>query len=120
MVCHHVFHRSDRDVRREAERRTRQDSAPGVDQVTAKQYAEHLDEQLRDRHARRRDKREVAPPVERVWSAKAGGQKRPRSKACCEDKMVPRAVGRSFEAIVEPALQAFAQGLRRGPRAQQA
>jgi RNA-directed DNA polymerase len=37
MVFNNVFHLIDQDFLREAYRRTRKDSAPGVDQVTAKQ-----------------------------------------------------------------------------------
>ena len=57
MVFDNVFHLIDRDFLREAYRRTRKHSAPGVDQVTAKQYAEHLEENLRDLHERLRDNR---------------------------------------------------------------
>ncbi len=66
MVFDIVFHVIDRDFLREAYRLTRKSSAPGVDTVTAQQYAENLDENLRDLHERLRDNRYVAPPVERV------------------------------------------------------
>ena len=82
MVFNNVFHLIDRDLLREAYRRTRKDSAPGVDQVTAKQYAANLEEKLRDLHERLRDNRYVAPPVERVWIEKDDGKKRPISKPC--------------------------------------
>ena len=57
MVCNNVFHLIDRAFLREASRQTRKNSAPGVDQVTAQQYAEHLDDNLRDLHERLRDNR---------------------------------------------------------------
>ena len=120
MVFNNVFHLIDGDVLREAYRRTRKDRAPGVDKVTAKQYAENLDEHLRDLHERRRANRYVAPPVERVWIEKEGGKKRPISKPCFEDKMVQRAVVMILEAIFEPAFQAFSHGFRRGHSAHQA
>ena len=120
MVFNNVFHLIDRDFLREAYRRTRKDSAPGVDKVTAKQYAEHLDENLRDLHERLRANRYVAPPVERVWIEKEGGKKRPISKPCFEDKIVQRAVVMILEAIFEPAFQAFSHGFRRGHSAHQA
>jgi hypothetical protein len=41
----------------EAYRQTQKSSAPGMDQVTAKQDAEHLAENLRDLHERLRDHR---------------------------------------------------------------
>ncbi len=48
MVFNNVFHLIDRDFLLEAYRLTRKNSAPGVDKVPAKQYAEHPDENLRD------------------------------------------------------------------------
>ena len=57
MVFNNVFHLMDRDFLREAYRQTRKSSAPGMDQMTAKQYAENLEDNLRDLHERLRDKR---------------------------------------------------------------
>ena len=57
MVINNVFHLMDRDFLREAYRQTRKSSAPGMDQMTAKQYAENLEDNLRDLHERLRDKR---------------------------------------------------------------
>jgi len=57
LVFNNVFPLIDHDFLRAAYRRTRKDSAPGVDKVTAKQYAANLDENLRDLHERLRVKR---------------------------------------------------------------
>ena len=57
MVFNNGFHLLDRDFLQEASRRTRKDSAPGVDQVTAKQYAEPREANLRDLHERWQDNR---------------------------------------------------------------
>jgi hypothetical protein len=57
MVFNNVFHLMDREFLREAYRQTRKSSVPGVDQVTAKQYAENLEDNLRDLHERLRDHR---------------------------------------------------------------
>ena len=67
MVFNNVFHLIDYEFLREAYRQTCKSSAPGVDKVTAAQYAANLDENLRDLHERLRANRHVAPPVERVW-----------------------------------------------------
>ncbi len=120
MVFNNVFHLIDRDFLLEAYRQTRKNSAPGVDKVTAKQYAETLDENLRDLHERLRDNRYVAPPVERVWIEKGEGKKRPISKPCFEDKIVQRAVVMLLEAIFEPDFHAFSHGFRKGHSAHQA
>ena len=45
MVFNNVFHLIDQEFLLEASRQTQKSSAPGMDQVTAQQYAEHLDEQ---------------------------------------------------------------------------
>jgi hypothetical protein len=57
MVFNNVFHVIDQDFLLEAYRQTQKSSAPGMDQVTAKQDAEHLAENLRDLHERLRDHR---------------------------------------------------------------
>jgi hypothetical protein len=57
MVCNNVLHVIDQAVLREAYRLTRKHSAPGVDQGTATQYAEPLDDNLRDLHERLRANR---------------------------------------------------------------
>jgi len=57
MVFNNVFHLIDRAFLREASHQTHTSSAPGMDQVTAQQYAENLDENLRELHERLRDNR---------------------------------------------------------------
>jgi len=120
MVFNNVFHLMDREFLLEAYRQTRKSSAPGVDQVTAKQYAENLADNLRDLHERLRDNRYVAPPVERVWIEKEDGKKRPIGKPCFEDKIVQRAVVMILEAIFEPDFHAFSHGFRKGHSQHQA
>jgi RNA-directed DNA polymerase len=120
MVFNNVFHLIDRDFLLEAYRHTRKNSAPGIDQVTATQYAEHLDANLRDLHERLRDNRYVAPPVERVWIEKEGGKKRPIGKPCFEDKIVQRAVVMILEAIFEQDFHPFSHGFRKGHSPHQA
>jgi RNA-directed DNA polymerase len=120
MVCNNVLHVIDRDFLRDAYRQTRKSSAPGVEKVTAKQYAAHLEANLRDLHERVRDNRYVAPPVERVWIEKDEGKKRPISTPCCADKIVQRAVVRILEAIFEQDFHAFSHGFRKGHSQHQA
>src|SRR5919109_3925849 len=120
MVFNNVFHLIDRDFVLEAYHQTQKSSAPGMDQVTAKQYAENLDENLRDLHERLRDNRSVAPPVERVWIEKDDGKKRPIGKPCFEDKIVQRAVVMILEAIFEHDFHAVSHGFRKGHSPHQA
>ena len=109
-----LAHVIDEDFLREAYRHTSTSSAAGIDGVTAKPYAEHLDEHLRDLHARLRRGCYQAPPVERVWLEKDDGGQRPLGKPTFEDNMVPRAVARRLEAIDEQDLQDSSSGFRRG------
>jgi len=120
MVFNNVFHLIDCEFLREAYRQTRKSSAPGVDQVTAKQYAENLEANLQDLHGRLRDNRYVAPPVERVWIEKEDGKKRPIGKPCFEDKIVQRAVVMILEAIFDHDFYAFSHGFRKGHSQHQA
>jgi retron-type reverse transcriptase len=101
-----LAHRIDEDFRHEAYRRTSKSSAPGIDGVTAQSYAEHLDENLHDWHARRRSGRDQAAPVERVWIEKDDGGQRPIGQPAFEDKIVQRAVAMRLEAIYEQAFHA--------------
>jgi len=77
MVFDNLYHLIDVDFLREAYRLTRKDAAPGVDKVTAKEYAKDLEANLGDLHERLRLNLYVAPPGERVWIDKEGGKKRP-------------------------------------------
>ena len=119
-VFTNLAHLIDADFLREAYHRTRKDSAPGIDRVTAQDYAEHLDENLRDLYDRLRNGRYQAPPVERVWLDKEDGKKRPIGKPTFEDKIVQRAVAMLLGAIYEQDFQDFSYGFRAGRSPHQA
>jgi len=107
-----LAHKMDVDLLREAYRRVRKSGAPGVDGVTAQEYAANLEENLRDLHERLRRGRYKAPPVERVWLDKEDGRKRPLGKPTFEDKIVQKAVAMLLEAVYEPEFYAFSHGFR--------
>jgi len=109
-----LAHLIDVDFLREAYHRPRKSSAPGIDGVTAKEYAEHLDENLHDLHERLRSGGYQAPPVERVWLDKADGGQRPIGKPTFEDKIVQRAVAMLLEAIYEQDFCDSSYGFRQG------
>jgi RNA-directed DNA polymerase len=109
-----LAHLIDEDFLREAYRHTRKSSAPGIDGVTAQTYAEHLDENLRDLHARLRSGRYQAAPVERVWIEKDDGGQRPIGKPAFEDKIVQRAVAMRLEAVYEQDFYDGSYGFRPG------
>lgn len=113
-VFTNLAHLIDVDFLREAYRQTRKSSAAGIDGVTAKQYAEHLDENLRDLHERLRSGRYQAAPVVRVWIEKEDGGRRPIGKPVFEDKIVQRAVAMLLEAIYEQDFSDSSYGFRPG------
>jgi group II intron reverse transcriptase/maturase len=109
-----LAHLIDEDFLREASRRTSKSSAAGIDGVTAKQYAEPLEEHLRDLPERRRSGGYQAAPVERVWIEQADGGQRPIGKPAFEDKIVQRAVAMLLEAIYEQDVHDGSYGFRQG------
>ncbi len=120
MVFTTLAHVMDVDFLREAYHRTRKDSAPGIDGVTAEQYAAHLDENVRDLHERLRSGRYQAPPVKRHWLAKADGSQRPLGLPTFEDKIGQRAVTMLLGAIYEEDFHDLSHGFRPGHSAHQA
>lgn len=120
MTFNNLYHLIDPELLMEAYHRTNKSSAPGVDKVTAKEYAEALYENLHDLHERLKSNRYVAPPVERVWIEKEGGKQRPIGKPCFEDKIVQRAVVMILGAIFEPIFLPFSHGFRKGHSQHQA
>ena len=121
MVFNNLHYLIDKDFLFEAFNCTRKDGAPGVDKVTAKEYAKNLEENLSDLHGRLRDNRYVAPPVERVWIDKDGGEKkRPIGKPTFEDKIVQRAVVMILNAIYSHDFYDFSHGYREGHSQHQA
>ena len=104
----------DMDFLREAYQRMRKDSAPGIDGVTAEEYAEHLEENLRDPHERIQSGRYIAPPVKRRWLDKEDGSQRPIGMPTFEDKIVQRAVAWLLRAIYEQDFYECSYGFREG------
>ncbi len=116
-LAHHI----DVDWLREAYRRTRKDGAPGVDGQDAKQYAEHLEDNLRRLLDRAKDGSYRAPPVRRVHIPKGdGSQTRPIGIPTFEDKVLQRAVTMLLEAVYEQSFHDFSYGFRPGRSAHQA
>ena len=115
-LAHHI----EVDFLREAYYRTSKRSAPGVDGVTAQQYAENLDDNLSHLQERLRAGRYKAPPVKRAWREKDDGSLRPIGMPAFEDKIVQRAVTMLLEAIYERDFYPFSYGFRPRRNAHQA
>jgi len=120
MVFNNLYHRINVYLLREAYRKTRKDVSPGMDKVTAKQYAENLEGNLENLCDRLRTGTYKAPPVERVWIDKENGKKRPIGKPTFEDKIVQRAVAMVLQEIYDVDFHDFSYAFRKGRSQHQA
>jgi len=91
-------------------------AAPGVDEVTCDQYAENLEANLVDLHARVHAGTYRALPSRRKYIPKADGKQRPLGIAAIEDKVVQAAVVAILTPIYEAEFLGFSYGFRPGRR----
>lgn len=119
-VFNNLFHHINDENLRQAFRAIDGSKAVGVDNVTKKQYAESLDENLRDLKDRLhlgtyrpQAKREVHIP-------KSNGSTRPIAIGCFEDKIVEWVTGKILESIYEPVFIDNSFGFRPRKRADDA
>ena len=115
-----LAHLIDVDLLREAFKKTRKDSATGVDGITAAKYGKNLEANLVDLHRRLKENSYKAPPVKRCWIDKDDGSKRPLGLPTFEDKIVQRAVSMVMSAIYEQDFHDFSHGFREGHSPHQA
>ncbi|HKS96217.1 MAG TPA: group II intron reverse transcriptase/maturase [Terriglobia bacterium] len=112
----------DLDWLREAYRRTRKDSAVGVDGQTAADYEQDLEGNLQRLLDGAKSGTYRAPPVRRVHIPKAGSttETRPIGIPTLEDKVLQRAVVMLLEPVYETAFHDGSYGFRPGRSAHQA
>ena len=120
MVFTTLIHHIDVDFLKEAYWRTSKTAAPGLDGLTAKDYAVNLDENLQALHDRMRSGQYRAPPVKRVWLDKDDGKKRPIGIPEFEDKIVQRSIAMLLGAVYEQDFYDFSYGFRPGRSAHNA
>src|ERR1700726_3178627 len=87
-------------------------AAPGVDEMTWTEYAEHLEASLVDLHARVHTGAYRALPSRRKYIPKADGRQRPLGIAAIEDKIVQAAVVAILTPIYEEDFLGFSYGFR--------
>jgi RNA-directed DNA polymerase len=115
VVITSLSHHIDKEFLREAYARTRKDGAAGVDEVTAKEYEERLEENLESLLNRFKSGTYRAQPVRRVHIPKAGSNKtRPIGIPTFEDKILQRAVKMVMEAVYEQDFLDCSLGYRPG------
>ena len=116
-LAHHI----DVEWLRQAYRRTRKDSARGVNDQGAEQYAAQLEDNLRSLLGRAKSGRYRAPPVRRVHIPKGAGlETRPIGIPTFEDKVLQRAVAMVIGEVYEQEFHDFSYGFRPGRSAHQA
>jgi len=116
-TLHHVI---DLEWMKEAYRLTRKDGAPGIDGVTAADYATNLEANLLDLLDRIKSGRYKAPPVRRTYIPKADGSRRPLGIPTFEDKLAQRATLMVLEAVYEQDFLSCSYGFRPGRSAHKA
>lgn len=116
-LAHHI----DLEWLREAYRRTRKDAATGIDGVTASEYEEDLEGNLRSLLGRAKSGTYRAPPVRRVYIPKGSGKDlRPLGIPTLEDKVLQRAVVMVLEPLYEQEFLPCSYGFRPGRSPHQA
>ena len=109
-----LLHHVNVDVLRAGFLSLKRSAAPGVDELTWDRYAEDLEANLVDLHARVHAGRYRALPSRRSYIPKADGRPRPLGIAALEDKIVQAAVVMLLTPIFEAAFLGFSYGFRPG------
>jgi group II intron reverse transcriptase/maturase len=109
---HSLAHLIDVPALERAFRRSREDSAPGVDGVTKEQYEQDLERNLQDLHERMKARRYRHQPIQRVHIPKNQGKTRPIGISAFEDKLVQDVVREVLEAVYEQDFLDCSYGFR--------
>ncbi len=119
-IFHTLGYLIDEELLYAAYSRVRKDGAPGVDRMTAEEYAKDVHTRLHDLCDRLKSKRYRATAVKRVWIPKDDGLWRPLGIPIFEDKIVQRATFMLLEPIFEQDFYDFSYGFRPGKSAHDA
>lgn len=104
----------DEGILRACWRDIRKDAAYGVDRVSAQEYEEELEENIRQLVERLKGKRYRAKLIRRQYIPKGGGKARPLGILVVEDKLLQLAVARILGAIYEQDFLRCSYGYRPG------
>src|SRR3974377_1385484 len=115
-----LLHHINIDVLRASFFGLKKTAAPGVDEMTWSEYAEHLEANLLDLHARVHTAAYRGVSPRRKYIPKADGRQRPLGIAAIEDKIVQAAVVTILNQIYEVDFKGFSYGFRAVRRALQA
>ena len=115
-----LLHHLTIDLLRESFYSIKRSAAAGVDRMTWKEYAEGVEDRLRELHDRVHRGAYRAQPSRRVYILKSDGRQRPLGVAVLEDKIVQQSVTRILNQIYETDFQGFSYGFRPGRSQHQA
>jgi RNA-directed DNA polymerase len=90
----------------------KKEAAPGVDDITWKEYEQGVEERIADLHGRVHRGAYRAQPSRRVYIPKPDGRQRPLGIAALEDKIVQQAVATVLHQIYEEDFLGFSYGFR--------
>src|SRR5437867_4215299 len=109
-----LLHHVSVDLLKDAYSWLKRNAAPGVDGVTWQDYAQDLEANIVDLHARIHLGVYRALPSRRKYIAKPDGRQRPLGIAALEDKILQRALVEVLNAIYEQDFLGFSYGFRPG------
>ena len=107
-----LLHHVSVDLLKDAYFWLKRNAAPGVDGVTWQDYAQDLEANIVDLHARIHRGAYRALPSRRKYVAKPDGRQRPLGIAALEDKIAQRALVEVLNAIYEEDFLGFSYGFR--------
>lgn len=115
-----LFHHININVLTHAFFELRRDASSGCDKVTWKEYAENLEENIKNLWRRIINWLYYPQPVRRTYIPKASGGLRPLGICAIEDKIIQYALKMILENIYEPKFRGVSYGFRPGTRAHDA
>ena len=107
-----IYHLLNKDLLMLCHKELDGNKAVGIDNVSKKEYAENLNENIKDLVIRLKNKAYKPLPALRVYIPKDNGKMRPLGISIYEDKIVQLALKKILEAIYEPKFQDNMYGFR--------
>ena len=107
-----LYHLINEELLKQCHKELDGSKAVGIDNISKKEYAENLDENIKDLVKRLKNKAYKPAPSLRVYIPKGNGKMRPLGISIYEDKIVQLALKKILEAIYEPKFQDNMYGFR--------